>query len=509
MRLFNSDELGEKGETWFSHECANARLNSNKSGRDRAGWDFIVDFPAGAYVGAEFDSRPPPLSCMVQVKAINEGKKSAVLNLAMAERLAKQVKPSFICVPVVDASGVVIDCYLIHLAGDRLAKVLGRLRAEIEDSEKPLNKKKISFTVLSDERVDPSGPALKAAMERHAGNDMHDYATRKKIELATLGFEGAPFVGSMRVEALSLKEIAKSFLGIGTPIVVKNFEVDEVRFGIKRKHASVQEGLLSIQPNTTTSCFVRFSGEAAKMPITLPAKVSAVSESFGLGGGYALVKGDFFYLLIEKKEGVFNIDFGTDGADQKNSSSDWRRFFALSLVLGSKPAYCDIYSDSSQIYGMELNIESSFGARQYENFLLGLDCVDRITKQAGMFSPLLFTVRQLIDAMDVLWSVNYLIDGEYPKRIDFSGEFDADALKVIDGQPLVFAYTFDIFEMNFALFACGIVNAASDGDCSIGFNMVKYPDLMPVNDAEHFEKILQAVQDREGINGHIANRSSI
>ncbi|MBU1347520.1 MAG: hypothetical protein KKA16_11315 [Alphaproteobacteria bacterium] len=66
-RPINSDELGEKGEKRFAELCADARLIANASTRDRAGWDYIVDFKVEGATG-RLDARPAPASARVQVK---------------------------------------------------------------------------------------------------------------------------------------------------------------------------------------------------------------------------------------------------------------------------------------------------------------------------------------------------------------------------------------------------------------------------------------------------------
>jgi hypothetical protein len=65
----------------------------------------------------------------------------------MAERLAKEPKPSFIVVLEVDREKQFTDAYLVHVAGNRLEAILKRLRAEQkEDPDGALHKKHISFT---------------------------------------------------------------------------------------------------------------------------------------------------------------------------------------------------------------------------------------------------------------------------------------------------------------------------------------------------------------------------
>ncbi len=87
--LLTPDELGEKGESHFKEICADAQLICNKSDRDRdrAGWDFIVDFPFIDQEELSLDKRIAPPSCHIQVKTVYASTKSVRLKLNMAERL--------------------------------------------------------------------------------------------------------------------------------------------------------------------------------------------------------------------------------------------------------------------------------------------------------------------------------------------------------------------------------------------------------------------------------------
>ena len=94
-RPLNSDELGELGEQHFPRMCVEERLICNKSSRDRAGWDFIVEFPFGpTSYELPLDSRPQPPSCRAQVKTVWEGAGHIRLRLSSAERLAKLLEPA-------------------------------------------------------------------------------------------------------------------------------------------------------------------------------------------------------------------------------------------------------------------------------------------------------------------------------------------------------------------------------------------------------------------------------
>ena len=61
------EELGDVGEDLFRSLCSRARLNCNKSERDRTGWDFRVEFKMDGDAGATLDQRSPR-AAQIQLK---------------------------------------------------------------------------------------------------------------------------------------------------------------------------------------------------------------------------------------------------------------------------------------------------------------------------------------------------------------------------------------------------------------------------------------------------------
>lgn len=126
-RKLNSDQLGKKGESRFPELCVDAGLVPNGSTWDRRGWDFIVDWPHADDHSA-YDSRPAPLSCLIQLKTIWTSSKSIKLRLSSVEYLAKDARPAFIYVLRVADDLSIVDAAIVHLDGEFLALVLKELR---------------------------------------------------------------------------------------------------------------------------------------------------------------------------------------------------------------------------------------------------------------------------------------------------------------------------------------------------------------------------------------------
>jgi hypothetical protein len=128
-RQLNSDQLGVKGEQRFAELCADAGLICNKSGRDRAEWDFIVEFPfPPPAIGTFLDRRPQPPECRSQVKTVWSGAKYVKLRLSSAERLAKLILPACIFVLTVKQDLCFEAIYCIHILDDILSGILRKVR---------------------------------------------------------------------------------------------------------------------------------------------------------------------------------------------------------------------------------------------------------------------------------------------------------------------------------------------------------------------------------------------
>jgi hypothetical protein len=182
--MLNADELGEKGQAHFREICADAKLICNSSDRDRTGWDFIVEFPFGTAVPVSLEDRATPLSCHVQVKTLYEKTDRFAMRLSSAERLAKEMKPSFVYVFKVNESLEFTGAYLVHFIDEPLGRILKRLRKEDLTPSAALNRKTITMSASAlGLSLPPSGEALRNAMERFCGADVHDYAAKKSKQL--------------------------------------------------------------------------------------------------------------------------------------------------------------------------------------------------------------------------------------------------------------------------------------------------------------------------------------
>lgn len=230
-----SDHIGRIGERAFDLLVERVGLLAGRIDPDCLGIDRLIEFEPSHCNGAvSYDLRPVPIGCNVQIKTINRSKNRAKLTLSVAERLAGNLRPAFICILRVGDDGELFDMYFVHLMDDNLAKILKRLREiSVNRLQKKLNKATTSFSISDWQKVDSSPSALREAIVQFVGNDMHAYAARKANQRKTLGFkESGRLTVNISFAAMPVADLVDGFLGL-RPLAVSRFETLEERFDIK------------------------------------------------------------------------------------------------------------------------------------------------------------------------------------------------------------------------------------------------------------------------------------
>lgn len=326
--MLTPDFLGEKGESRFKEICADAGIICNKSDRDRAGWDFILDFDFDGKNNLSLDRRIGPMSCHVQVKTVYSTTKNIRMKLNMAERLAKEVKPSFVYVMKVDDDLTVLDAFLIHMMGDRLAFVLRRLRKEsASPTPSYLNKIILSITPNATERIGVSGKELVEALKLACGSDRDAYSKNKKRQLLMLGVQG--FEAEISLLADNVNELSDILLGIKPFAPVTSVKTYERRFDVLLPISSFTKGSVSFSPEPQTKCRIIVRGKNAESPVVVNAGFY-IHPALGIGFDARInVRNDLLHIdIFEKSEGL-DADFKFKAEGQLAYVEDWRDFWEI------------------------------------------------------------------------------------------------------------------------------------------------------------------------------------
>ncbi|WP_152681880.1 hypothetical protein [Chromobacterium subtsugae] len=354
----NSDELGAKGESRFAEICADAGLICNDSKRDRAGWDFVVDFPIQSQANLSMDHRRAPISCLIQVKTIKDKNNRFSIRLNMAERLAKDNRPCFVYVFKVNEMLEFSGFYLIHILNDRLASILKRLRMESQLGNEKINNKEISFTINECEGIEYGGTHLKNTIERVCSAGMAAYGRIKSEQLIEIGYKTPPVHAEMTLIAEDEELLEKAFLEGGVPIPVKSFKAFETRFGITLPITEVTGGHVEIHPSPSSECILTLRNPNEIEPFVSKAKIyfSSLFKKHS-----ALISNDVLKLKIIMDELETNVQITIKGAsDLMLRCSEWLEYWKMLRILSCPNFTIEIAPDSDRPeleFSMQKNFE--------------------------------------------------------------------------------------------------------------------------------------------------------
>ncbi|HDV6328583.1 TPA: hypothetical protein RJR39_004702 [Burkholderia cenocepacia] len=341
--MLDNDALGEKGEQRFGEMCAEAGLICNKAGRDRAGWDFVVNFSMPG--DGPLDKRAGALSCYVQVKTILDGTRAAKLKLNMAERLAKELKPTFIVVFKVDSRKNFTGIFLIHVADNRLGAILKRLREEQKnDPACQLHKKSISFVPTESEGIDLDGDSLRSALLRHIGGNLSGYMAKKQVGLSRLGFGEYPYSIRAKFQGLTESEVADVFLGIKEKIPNALVQVSETRFDIAIAEPE-SIGEISFISNPHDHCKVLYRASPGDVPIVFRGDV--ISAPPFVTVRKIRIRCHLIDFVIEKTAHHTTINYTFEPTGKKCMILEWVKHWKLAHGLLSGSGDLELRLDSS------------------------------------------------------------------------------------------------------------------------------------------------------------------
>lgn len=461
-RALTSDELGERGEVRFRDLCLDAHLVCNKADRDRCGWDFIVEFPHAEAPFRSLDHRVTPLSCLVQVKAIYDTAKAVKLRLSAAERLAKELKPTFVYVLRFDHSAQLADTYLIHLSGERLAEILRRLREESAKgtAKERINKKYITLSVTDCEAIPSTGQDFAQAVKDCCASGMAAYAGAKELELRTLGFNQASLEFSFQIPGISDYEMIDVLLGIKKEIRATQVRAIEHRFGIAIPQENFDEVLLSIEPESIDTCVVSFSNDHIHTRFKCHIFAPGVPS---LPPHLARVK-----IECEDVTLVFNfykhdVDITLDSTRNRTISA-WQRIFLMWEILNSDRACISVTATEKAIdFKLPLKVKNRPDASQEARLLKRFaDRAERVFEMANIAEETEVSYEAIISTAQAF---SALLNDEGPpeKALTITGTaIFPDHLEAGGRFGLAYAIAFD--NMTLAFFSVGDFKAHRELD---------------------------------------------
>lgn len=335
MRKINSSRLGKKGEAEFEVLCMDAELVCSKSSDDHFGWDFRVQFPNLTGEEAHPDRELLSLDCDIQVKTIYVGVKNVEVKLSAAERLAKQLKPSFVCVLEVGLDLSLQGLYLIHLIDQNLDFILKKIHIERSRSSLSINKKFLHFNHRRvGHKIEISGAALRSALLQLSGNDRLLYIKKKTEQIEELGFYPHKYVGSFSMKPSEKQEMQDVFLGI-KPTEVFDLTAYEERWGVKKLKLNVPgPSRVFFRPKAVNKCVVIIRERDLVKAIRFEGELYPSATPPGLPAFRAFKVTTPFLQLVFDGSGAARLEGGLrDPAICALDVDEWRDLNRLGIIM--------------------------------------------------------------------------------------------------------------------------------------------------------------------------------
>lgn len=354
----DNDRIGRLGELEFARLCELARLACSKVEPDRTGKDFIVEFPPPA-IGEwqSLDRRAAPMQLAVQVKTIRSHRRSSVLTLSVAERLARDLRPTLICVFKVDPSEQFVALHLIHFQGDALGHVLARLRAAT-GSDKALNELTVTFAANGGNKIEYSPPSLRAALASFVPDGMKSYADAKAKQIEELGFNEIRILGTLNIEAIDAISLADGFLGL-SPLEGASITMMERRFEIDLPLPVPKgPGKVTLTPQPVGRAVAEFYNSEERVSIDVDVYLPP-RDIFDSGGKKVMFSWPMGRVALAF-EGPNNCSFTPNLRwDDPHSAKDWLAGLLVSEIVGSGSSTMEVTStEGKRLMSGAFSIES-------------------------------------------------------------------------------------------------------------------------------------------------------
>ena len=128
MNARNLPELGQKAVEYWANQVG---ISANRSAPDLTGWDVILEFPQTtdppAGIVLPLDNTPPPIQCLVQVKATDKRRGKVQVKLSNWKRLIQSPLPCFYLVLEFDGQTDCQRAYCVHVGEEYIRSFRGTL----------------------------------------------------------------------------------------------------------------------------------------------------------------------------------------------------------------------------------------------------------------------------------------------------------------------------------------------------------------------------------------------
>lgn len=294
-----SDNLPVVAERLFALLCGEAGVICSKSDEDKAGWDYVLNFPPEASDSRPRDEQPGMETAFVQVKSTTRAVLSVPLKLSNALWMAKEQHPYFLVLIV--GTGKERRLLARHFWLAEIEDTLRRVRqSEISGRGGKLNRQTLTVTLSEDDdHTDDLLSWMLATIRGVRG----DYREAKTAIANSVGYSPNSTRISVTMKA-SPEEILDWELGLCPTPNISSFKLTRERFGIELSDPRFEGGnfTVSIVPEGS-ACLMTLRHRADAITVTLAGKIYLGMLSRASPGQTHAWRADFGFLKLMWRSG--------------------------------------------------------------------------------------------------------------------------------------------------------------------------------------------------------------
>ncbi|MGU3327531.1 hypothetical protein ACLBXB_11385 [Methylobacterium mesophilicum] len=324
-------DRGTRGEKSFSLLCSDAGLICNSSEEDIAGWDFFVQFPLDTAFTGSADHRPPAISAFFQVKTSQKQFDAICIKLSNAERMAREIKPTFFALGLDCGPGSPIKFELAHVGKLAVSHILAALR---KNQTLPYSKRKktvsISRSILEITSIQSSDD-LRSAIKNYSTDSIEGYIKRKIEITKTVGYNENAFKGKFALSGIDADDkLISLMIGEIDELEVQDFSVVETRFDIAVPLQEATSVILRAEPSEKQYGIVEFITKDRRHRAEFECEVRAPRlPDIDKDKFRVRVSNDIFSVIFSPSRGFYNWDCDPD----TSKSLDWDQLKNLLYFL--------------------------------------------------------------------------------------------------------------------------------------------------------------------------------
>lgn len=252
-------DLGTLGESILASWAAARGISPQRVTFDRKGWDFLLEFPNSHSTDPDLpkDRRCSYISCLVQVKATDNGRLNCSVSMRNWQHLATHPLPAFFLVLDFAHCEVPRQAYLVPVGRSQIGEALRRIR-ELDSQSKNISKHKMNVICAEESKLpQPNAESFEKAICDHIGPSFEGYIQQKADIVQQIGYEASSGLLSISLSDDSLGGVSipdylvDLSLGLREPLAISSAELRDVRFGIPARVPKVLPGgTLEITPKS-------------------------------------------------------------------------------------------------------------------------------------------------------------------------------------------------------------------------------------------------------------------